>query len=1399
MADIKKNGPSKPAVKPTSSARPVSKQPMEKPSVTPIKPVVKTPIARTAPTRSAAEKSRTPSSSASATARTERKPVTPIHTEKSAASKAEKTATAHKPVTSSGANRATARNAESKAPAEVVKTDAILHAERRSAERAEKNRALAEEMAAAKRSAAVKRAVDNMAPEKKKELEEKVKAEKQTRSAKNSGGAAAKQKSFLDRKKLIIIAAAVLVAFVIILTVVLVSCNGGDGDSLIVGHKASNSYEMQRPSDNIFVDERDIAEGNFTNQYKNRTKVGYQAEYLGNVTRKLPDAPRDEGLVTSGVIDAYPRFGYTSNYNADQKTAVIGESWQLSSINTRIGSDGYPKNTYNKIDSEGNLYLNGEDTGRDLYKHTSAAGMYYGNVSDDEPAIIKKLTYAPRGYASYNVTGLYAPAGEVIKVEITETDMDATAGIVVHIGQALYNNKANNIWAARAINRMPVILNTLILDKSTCTFDSARGVWTGYIGSYCGGPIYVCNENITFSVTISGGVRYAHFILGYTTPEEYEENMRSTAPYYDLEVREFGVLHSGPKASAGAANITYDNIYKAAVLWEKISLVSTQRSRQGIVFLYDPFVAAGAAVAFPGQRAVNCPAGWMSGSLNYNAMVSSGSWGNLHEYNHNFQGYGCNGNDGEVTNNAITLVEYSLFTKISAARQIGAYGGAGLGGWNSYTSATWALDRVNRGEIGGTSGLAMYATLLHNFGQEAFMSASLGGRGVSYFNKWGEVTHHNMAYFLELAKVYSLSGDGTNNTIDYSSLQETQKDYPMFVPASCVYQTGRSYVYDGVKKYITTMRPYRIKFGEAFDIDLNPYTEEGGMYKSGSVVMPEGFTYTVKKIVAPQYGKLTSKGNNIFTYMPDGKQLFSGKIVVTLSVKKNDNAFKVEDIDLVLEFEQTHEMNRNMLERTVYTYADDSVPESSQAAFEAGFAGAQKVTADNVNPVQNGNTEIWSTELLSKNSFYEVRGKMYVGETGDYRIALRGRWDCALYTSVNDENKYELSAKIQTNETHANFYLNVPETYKDMSLKAGDWVYFRAILKGDYRGKTNAYIGVGWGMFVPPQGVIDENGNLIGSDGNIIENPQPTINITYANAYRASYESIPQDFESDYFFLRDYKYNYIESKDVSDGQTVVDTNYTAWTDGVTEGWYDISHLFDGKSDTWVHTHRNFYVSANNPLYLNVDMGKTVTATHFNLTCWTEKNMTNIGMPKAFKLEFMDEKNNKIYEKEFTGVSAKNKLISVNLESSVTFRYYKLTVTATDNGRFAATNAGFTDVFSLPAGSVIEADNAMFAYNGEWTTESGLYTFGHLYKGEEGASVKFTFNGTNFGVFAYKAPGYGSFEVYIDGKKRGTVDLSGSSGPSELVYLSDGLNAGKHRVELRCVTGTINLDNIVLWQ
>ena len=1101
---------------------------------------------------------------------------------------------------------------------------------------------------------------------------------------------------------------------------------------------------------------------NFENTHKTVTRAGYSAEYLGTVERKIPTESKDGGLVENGTIAQYPVYDHTLSLTAEQKNALIGESWSLCSVNTRIGSDGYPRGTYDKMDSEGRLYLNGEDTGRTLYKHTSSAQMYRGDVSPDEPGIVKKVTVLPRSYG-YSVTGVYAPAGEVIKIQISEKDMKATGGVAIHIGQALYNAKANNIWAQRNINRMPVILNTMHVNTSTAKLEN--GVYTAYVGSFLGGPVYVRNSTrSSFSVTVSGGVRYSHFILGYTTPEEFAENAKSSAPYFDLEVWDNGVLHSGP--SIYAKGLSYDDLYKVAVYWDKVALVSTQVSNQGIVFLYDPFVAAGAAVAFPGQQSVNCPASWMRNSLNYNGLINSGAWGNMHEFNHNFQsGWGLPGG-GEVTNNALTLVEYSLFTKISSARSYGG-GSDGMGGWNRYTNASWAVYQT----LHGTENfLRVYATLLHNFGQGPFMQAirlQRGGFGQSYagyYKALSEATHNDMTYFFN-----GILNANLNETV---TGPYTARNYSHFVPVASVFQTGRSYMYDGEKRYTNTVQPYVIPYGEKFETDLSKYVQNG-LNISGSIVLPDGFTHRVKSVSQPEHGYVEwNADTQILTFTPD-EAMRSGKIYVTLEITKNDGAFGVDDVDLVFEFEQSHEKKKTILERKIYEFDTDKYINAAEAY-----------------------------ENYYEHKVMEVSGKIYIDEPGKYRIAFRGRWNCALYVSVDDGKTFEKAAMIMKTDNGYGFATDNAETYKDYVLNGEQWVYFKEVMLVEKHGGTLSFFGLGFGKF-ETQGTIDEEGNIIDADGNKLPAGSvlpENVSVKYASAYRNDYEFSTDEFVTDYFFTRNYTHSYKDTKQIDAKQTLVNVkNFTAVSNRVDSAGnilydYKIENLFDGNPDTNIHSAN--VITAANPFEIVVSFGKTIKANRMTLYGYTHPSgMQNLQIPVDFSIYGSLDGEEFFLLGEYANQQHVNSNITVSFEKAE-FAYYKLVVTRTNPRYIALNSIGFAYEVSLPGGHVIAPDSDLLEYRGAWNVKYTASTFGHVYESDGNATLSFEFEGTRAGIIS-AAPYGKNFEVYIDGEKVRSIELKDDTTLSHVVYISPELISGKHEVIVIC-SGEVNIDTVVAW-
>ncbi len=1104
----------------------------------------------------------------------------------------------------------------------------------------------------------------------------------------------------------------------------------------------------------------------YVNDYQTISKVGYSAEILGTVKRKIP-SEGNEGLAK------YPEYGTTlNNLTEEEKMAIYEESYYLTPIglskatNDNVLSGDY--GAFNRIDKDGYLYLNNEKAldasgkPRKLYKHTASQNMYYGEVSDDEQAVVKKITMAPKSYTKgYGITGLYVPAGEVIKVEMSGEDMRNTDGITFHIGQALFNGQSNNIPLSRDFCRMPNILSSYNFNIDLSDYNEETDTYTGYIGSYLGGPLYIRNETSEFTVTISGGLTYSHFILGYTTEEDFIENSKSNINYFDLEVWDSGVLHSGPKNYA--SEFSYNDLYNVAVLWEKIAMISTQVENQGIVFCYDPFITAGAACAFPGRGSVTCPSGWMSGSLNYDSFIESGSWGNIHEYNHNFQKYYINywgmGDATEVTNNVLNLVAYATCTNISAKRQLGTLD-EGLSDWNKFTNPSWALRDITEGTFNnGQKGLSVYANYFYSFGQEIMLDAinkSTTGSVDDWFKATMNASGYDMTYYYK-----DLVGlDVSTEVLDDAAT----RNYSMFVPVASIYQTGRSYYKDGKKMYCKTSTPYRIEYNNDFEIDLGRYTIENGEYKSGSIVLPEGFSYKIKSVSKPTNGKITKVSDTIYKYTP-GDNRYSEEIYVTLEITKNDGAFKVKDVELVLEFENSQEMDKYSLDRTTYTYENQTTYLNAKEAYENNYEGyVSKETTSNVNPTQDCSAEVWFSSKPNAKQVIELSGKYYIEEAGKYRIALRGRFSCALYAS-KDGKTYTLAGEYHNYDSDKNIsWFSLKDgTYTDYELEASSWLYFKAVLKCWDTGGYNSFVGVGLGKF-------DSNGN---------------VTINKVNAYNNDYILIDK-FVADYYFEKDYKYSYQDNIDYKGLGTVIkDENYSAWT----PAQHILSNLLDGDKNTYIHT--NYDASPDKPLILTIDCGKEVSVNR--LTLYTQPR-SDYHCPVSFKIEGSIDNDNWFTLGEYNDLTVKDYSVKADFDET-TIRYYRISFTKSSYRYIIISEAELSRVFEINDGKHISLDSNDVTMKGSWESVSSLSSFGHYYSGKKGSTVEFEFTGNQFGILSNNLKAE-QFEVYIDGKKINSIDLKNDKG-IVMSYISEELKSGKHTVKIKCLSNC-NIDSLVYW-
>ncbi len=786
-------------------------------------------------------------------------------------------------------------------------------------------------------------------------------------------------------------------------------------------------------------------------RYPASTKVGYYAEYTGTVERQRPEV-KNEGKTTKFPKYGTLLYGEGSQTDKQGKEALSGENGQLLCD----GLKGITGCTYDSMDGAGNLYLNGQQiSGRKLYKHTAAADMYYGNVSDGEEAVVKRITYLSRRNGNL-ITGLYAPAGEVLSITMSKADFKKCGGLTVYVGQSVSDGSANIVARSKAFNRMPFIVNAIKLTAQTSTLvtNEENGTVTGYFGSFLGGPVYLkpAVGDARFTVTISGGVRYRHFILGYTTEKEFSDNAKSSAPYFDLEVWDRGVRHSGPLKYA--EKYTYAQLYNAAVFWEKVASVSNQLPSYtgwdcGVDFIYD--CASSAAETSPAlNTTVKCPDLWLTDALDYNTIIKDGCHKLLGEYNRQFLSEWGFAGDGVANSSAATILSYSLFTDISSKRNV-LEEREGLNGLDAYTSASRSLEILKADKKSDFAAqTAMHSSIVHSFGQDVFIKAAgykYGRSNESWFRSLIDATKQDMTYyFTELCNI-KLSEEA----LDWAA----SLNYPMFVPAACAYQVGGGYDFDGERFYFQTMTPYTIEYDTPFDIDFDEALE-----------LPRGFSYKIKRVTPPENGKIEKVNSHTYRYTPepynnDSAKKLSGKIYVRVGIVRDDNSFDAEDKILILEFKQ-RQTKPNLLERAVYTYSPENGYTDAEAAFSANYAGYESVKISD-NPdlsdgFEYGNADVVLNESLS-NAVIEVKGKIYTQADGKYRIGLRGKNNAALYLSTDGQN-YELAAKLSGGENTQ--FSESAGTYKDLQLTRGQWVNFKCVLVAD---SEDSFVCIGRGKF----------------------------------------------------------------------------------------------------------------------------------------------------------------------------------------------------------------------------------------------------------------------------------------------------------------------------------------------
>ncbi|MBI5396243.1 MAG: hypothetical protein HZA91_13185, partial [Verrucomicrobia bacterium] len=335
-------------------------------------------------------------------------------------------------------------------------------------------------------------------------------------------------------------------------------------------------------------------------------------------------------------------------------------------------------------------------------KEHLAAKVFPGEVPANTPRVSRSVTLDTQ-VPAWHSTGLYAPAGGVVTVEIPEPA--ARKSLWLRIGA-----HSDHLWNLDKWDRFPEISVRARLDKPVTK-----------AANMFGGLIYVevpakCDLG-DVPVKISGAVGAPHYVLGKTAPLDWKDRLRKEpAPWAELECAK--VIVTVPSSAVRAL----DDPEALMKVWERIvdledELAGTaaERRRPERVVCDQQISAGYMHSGYPIMT-------WMDQPKNFTSKESllKGNWGIFHELGHNHQsGYWTFEGTGEVTCNIFSMYVFDALCGVKPAKgrvnleKVEEYYRKHAAGGKSFDQ--WKKDPF--------LALAMYVQLQDAFGWDAYKKA----------------------------------------------------------------------------------------------------------------------------------------------------------------------------------------------------------------------------------------------------------------------------------------------------------------------------------------------------------------------------------------------------------------------------------------------------------------------------------------------------------------------------------------------------------------------------------------------------------------------------------------------------------------------------------------------------
>ncbi len=612
-----------------------------------------------------------------------------------------------------------------------------------------------------------------------------------------------------------------------------------------------------------------------------------------NAVQRQSDVIADTGFTSLYEIPGNGVIESTSS----KKTAILSE-------NTNILN-------YDKLDEEGKYYLNDVYQTNSLFKHRSADSQVATYLLDDT-AVTKTMfirnniyqeTAVEKKYNPVNITGLYAPAGELIKVEISEEL--ANTNPVIYIGATAINGETNDIDDSDTYTRFPNRVKQLVLDDTV-----------NYIGSPLGGQIYIQSELSEYTVTITGAVEYLHYVHGSSTRDDLVRLYDSTAPMIDIELPNYlrinmprnelqeyedevynnlvglEVVSSSKEAEykEKAKEITIDSIIDTVELWEMFCDLSSNLCPEDlfrtneITFFYDSYVVSNnynSNLSFCTMLLSNGK-DFFNTSLDKTTLLRLY---NMHFWNNEiFVEQGSNTTTSEI----FTILSYMLYDTYGQYRTY-------ANNIHDYSDAGYTLNLLN----GNSSALevAKYVTLMHSFGAKTFINAITTNVEADtikdrLFLQFSIATQTNMEYYFTDVLGWDINGSYITQ-IDDLGLK-------MYLPVASSLQIGQ--VINGQKVY--TVQNYGAFNDEVTNIN-------------NSIVVPTGMDFEILDVTASTDNLIVNNG--VYYYSTNLEEIDE----FTVTVKVSNDEYQ-DTITLIMGVAVQHYNYTNATATTlIYSNPDD--------------------------------------------------------------------------------------------------------------------------------------------------------------------------------------------------------------------------------------------------------------------------------------------------------------------------------------------------------------------------------------------------------------------------------------------------------------------------------------------